>query len=465
MFPSLENRTGVLLAAALTALAGVASSALADNQVSFTDGTFANADWTLTLVTTGTGGTATGTQNANGNPGTGRRVVHNVNGGTTSVQAQHMNIAGANIMDLASGDIITIDCSIMARYNSGVGGNGQTIAFLVEQAGVRYASSSLTTGSSGNWVTRSASLTAASFSRVDGLPGTPDFSSAGAPLTFGYRTVNNGSGGGAFSQTVTYDNFSVIVHRNTLFAADSDFAIADWNVTPFVTGNGGTPTATQLTSGGNPDNCRRVVHLMNSGAAGLQTFHEYLPATGTILPSQGTIDRIEMTLDAKYNSGVGGNGHQIGIALEQGGIAYRTTGQVTNATGSWVTRQSAWLKASDFIRFDGVAGNPDFSTGGGPIQLGFCTANSKANGGSYNQVVSYDNWSVRVHFVACKSDLSSDGLVDDTDFVLFATAYDMLDCADPAMPAGCPADITGDGLVDDSDFVQFAEAYDALQCL
>ena len=40
----------------------------------------------------------------------------------------------------------------------------------------------------------------------------------------------------------------------------------------------------------------------------------------------------------------------------------------------------------------------------------------------------------------------------------------MLDCADPAMPAGCPADLNGDGVVDDADFVIFLPAYDALVC-
>ena len=50
------------------------------------------------------------------------------------------------------------------------------------------------------------------------------------------------------------------------------------------------------------------------------------------------------------------------------------------------------------------------------------------------------------------------------DFVLFATAYDILDCAAPAMPAGCPADLNTDTVVDDSDFVQFATAYDNFLC-
>lgn len=461
MFTTRSSR--VLVIAAISSFAGAASSALADNQVPFQDGTFANADWTLTLVTTGSGGTATGTQNANGNPDTGRRVVHNLNAGSTTVQAQHMNIAGANVMDPAAGDIVSIAFSIMAKYNSGVGGNGHALAFLVEQGGVRYVSSTLTTGSSGNWVTRSSSLAADGFSRVDGLPGNPDFSSAGAPLTFGYRTFNSSSGGGAFSQTVTYDNFSVVVHRNTLVAADSTFALADWTWDQYSSGSGGAATPTQ-NANGNPGTCRRVSHAVNGGTGVLQVFHKYLGATGTVLPSQGGIDRIDMTLDARYISGVGGNGHQIGLALEQGGIAYRTTGQVTNSSGNWVTRQSAWLRASDFTRFDGLAGNPDFSTSGGPIQLGFRTANSNSGGGAFNQIVSYDNWSVRVHFVACTSDLTSDGAVDDTDFVLFATAYDILDCADPAMPSGCPADVNGDGFVDDTDFVQFSQAYDALEC-
>ena len=42
--------------------------------------------------------------------------------------------------------------------------------------------------------------------------------------------------------------------------------------------------------------------------------------------------------------------------------------------------------------------------------------------------------------------------------------FHILDCADPAMPPGCPADLNGDGFVDDSDFVLFAGAYNNLLC-
>ncbi|HEX8876801.1 MAG TPA: matrixin family metalloprotease [Phycisphaerales bacterium] len=67
-------------------------------------------------------------------------------------------------------------------------------------------------------------------------------------------------------------------------------------------------------------------------------------------------------------------------------------------------------------------------------------------------------------FAKCSGDLNSNGEVNDTDFVLFAVAYNLLSCVDPAMPAGCPADLNRDGFVDDIDFTIFAAAYDALLC-
>ena len=65
---------------------------------------------------------------------------------------------------------------------------------------------------------------------------------------------------------------------------------------------------------------------------------------------------------------------------------------------------------------------------------------------------------------ACTGDLNNDTFVDDNDFIIFAAAYNILDCTDPSMPAGCPADLNSDGVVDDADFILFAAAYDALVC-
>jgi predicted outer membrane repeat protein len=64
----------------------------------------------------------------------------------------------------------------------------------------------------------------------------------------------------------------------------------------------------------------------------------------------------------------------------------------------------------------------------------------------------------------CPADLNADGFVDDADFSPFASAYNVLDCADVAMPPDCLADLNRDGSVDDGDFTVFAVAYDALLC-
>ncbi len=64
----------------------------------------------------------------------------------------------------------------------------------------------------------------------------------------------------------------------------------------------------------------------------------------------------------------------------------------------------------------------------------------------------------------CDADLDCSDLVDDSDFTIFVFAYNILDCADPSMPAGCSADFNRDGLVDDADFVTFVGAYNELLC-
>jgi hypothetical protein len=72
--------------------------------------------------------------------------------------------------------------------------------------------------------------------------------------------------------------------------------------------------------------------------------------------------------------------------------------------------------------------------------------------------------SITVNINTCPADLNADGQVDDADFVIFAAAYNILDCADPSMPPACPADLNGDGAVDDSDFIIFVAAYNSLIC-
>lgn len=65
---------------------------------------------------------------------------------------------------------------------------------------------------------------------------------------------------------------------------------------------------------------------------------------------------------------------------------------------------------------------------------------------------------------SCPADLNGDSQVDNTDFVIFADAYSIFDCADVLMPITCPSDLTADGQVDNADFTIFANAYSEFLC-
>ena len=86
-------------------------------------------------------------------------------------------------------------------------------------------------------------------------------------------------------------------------------------------------------------------------------------------------------------------------------------------------------------------------------------ANSR--GGVFGDGIAFDHLTLGGR---CLQDLNNDELVDDADFVIFVQEYNLLDCADPAIPSGCPADLNNDGFVDDADFVVFVLGYNILLC-
>jgi len=106
-----------------------------------------------------------------------------------------------------------------------------------------------------------------------------------------------------------------------------------------------------------------------------------------------------------------------------------------------------------------------------PIGTAYDIINGPAIVGTFASVgpgftVQYFPNKVRVIYTgpSCPADLNHDDVVDDADFVIFVPAYNLLDCADPSMPAGCPADMNRDGVVDDADFVIFLAQYNELIC-
>ena len=66
---------------------------------------------------------------------------------------------------------------------------------------------------------------------------------------------------------------------------------------------------------------------------------------------------------------------------------------------------------------------------------------------------------VNVQMKSCAGDLNGDGLVDDSDFVIFESGYELYACDNPEMDSGCPADLNGDQVVDDVDFGIFVGSY------
>lgn len=65
------------------------------------------------------------------------------------------------------------------------------------------------------------------------------------------------------------------------------------------------------------------------------------------------------------------------------------------------------------------------------------------------------------HTCLCNLSGDSAGIVDDSDFMIFAAAYDLMLLPDGANPS---ADLDRDGVVNDSDFSVFVGAYDLGQC-
>jgi hypothetical protein len=171
----------------------------------------------------------------------------------------------------------------------------------------------------------------------------------------------------------------------TLTLTNGAFSPTGWTTT---FSGAGVVTGSQLASGGNPGTAWNVLNDI-VGTGTIAGYHLWTGLGGTVDPAAtGPISSIALALDGKYISGVGGNGMQISLTVEQDGIIYRTATQALGSTGSWVTRTFN-AAASDFLRADGLAGTPDFSASGSPITLGFRTAN---NGTNYNVRAYYDNF-------------------------------------------------------------------------
>ncbi len=192
----------------------VACGSIARADVTLQDGTFTNSNWVLEVVQIGSQtGIATAGQSPTGNPGTARNVSHtlgNLPGDQITTLSRYGTTQATRYDPVTQGAIASVDWTIDARFVGGsTAGGGQAIMLGLKQGVIIYYADYDLTGFSGAWNTFSATgLTSTSFSRIDGAAGTPDFSSSGAPIRFGFIT-SNGTSFGTYSTSVDYDNFSV----------------------------------------------------------------------------------------------------------------------------------------------------------------------------------------------------------------------------------------------------------------
>lgn len=185
-----------------------------------------------------------------------------------------------------------------------------------------------------------------------------------------------------------------------IVASDGTFNPSDWDVTIFYApGNGGRiDVADQVPTGGNPG-AYREIGLTVYGTdyqhpySGIWTFHRYIPFVYN--PSvDGAIALIDYDEDWIHLSGPG-DGEATGPALRQGGVVY-FDGPFATPDFEWTHLGLTGLRATDFIRADLSGAHPDFSSSGGPIEIGFYRANSASDGG-YSEDCGIDNWTLNIH--------------------------------------------------------------------
>lgn len=216
----------------LTFVVVLSCGPLASAGFTYVDGTFDPADWFSSIAgQQGNSGTFTTPQKlSGGNPGEHVQVNHALanapNGEQSGFSLLHERL-GFTHDPAADGPIGEIDMSIDLRRDD----QNQRVRFALTQGGLVYVSNeSVTTGNFptgwNTWAVPDLSETA--FVRMEpdqNLIGTdhPDFSSTGAPITFGFSTGNNtGIGFPGYTTAVDYDNFALDIKPPAACPEDLD---------------------------------------------------------------------------------------------------------------------------------------------------------------------------------------------------------------------------------------------------
>jgi len=179
--------------------------------------------------------------------------------------------------------------------------------------------------------------------------------------------------------------------------SDGTFLNSDWTTTVEIKDGGGTATAAQVASGGNPGSFRQVNISLNSSVGsqnnGVWSSHRLNGATFT--PSvSGPIVSISYS---ESSVKIGAYVQACGMAIRQGGVIYY--GPSFLDTNSWANTTQPSLTAASFDALPAGVQNPNFGASGGAIEFGFYRSNSTGVGYfGYSTQGGIDNWSVAVTY-------------------------------------------------------------------
>lgn len=206
------------LVLALGAFAARPAAALAISDDVFLDGNWSSFE----IADPGGSAVFTSSQQlAGGNPGSFRQTTHSIPGAGQSIAVGHV-YGAASFDPAASGAIASLDFGLELRFVGGSVGTSQVgHLLLLSQGGSLYhalaTSSAIALGPGnglpGPWTSHAfTGLGAQSFTRISGSgPATPDFSSDGAPIQFGYLTQNSSIDTG-IATTSGVDQWRVEIH-------------------------------------------------------------------------------------------------------------------------------------------------------------------------------------------------------------------------------------------------------------
>lgn len=181
--------------------------------------------------------------------------------------------------------------------------------------------------------------------------------------------------------------------------SDGTFTPTNWGLETFTAnGTGGTVVASQLSSGGNPGQARRVTNTTGSGPNNtIYGLHRYGTTNATRYEpvNQGAIASVDFSIDFVFLSGVGGQGQGLSLGAKQGTVVFAAGSTVTGSSTAWTSYSVTGLTAADFTAVSG-SGSINFSATGAPIRFGFITSNSNGGTTSYFNEIAYDNFHVRI---------------------------------------------------------------------